>query len=312
MGGEATLAAVDHLRFDPTAGTVIREPLGSGYGYWAGGHKVSWDPDVGFVLFYRLRTPLEHGRGGHCRVAVGSDGFAFTDVWEATKQELAAGSIEVGHCVRHDADEWRLYLSYERAGQPGYWRIDVLTGADPADLDTQGRRTVLDPTNFGVGFIKDPFVVRTTEGGYRLYATVEPRVGPTTDGPVVTTGPQEETVLAESDDGLYFRTIEYVFAPTLDDSWHGQRARLNGLVDVGGRQVGTYDGSRTTFDNYEERCGLVTTADGRSFERVDAAAPWVDGVRYVYPLAVDDRIFWYYEFTRPDGSHDLRVSVTER
>lgn len=303
---------MDLTPFDPAMGTVVAEPLGGGYGYWAGGHKVSYDPDAGFVLFYRLRTPLEHGRGGHCRVATSDDGFEFSDVWEATKQDLAAGSIEVGHCLRHDDGEWRLYLSYERAGQPGYWRIDVVSGPSPADLDTQGRRTVLDPTNFGVGFIKDPFVVRTPGRGYRLYATVNPRLGPLAEGPVVSTNAQEETVLAESSDGLYFPTIEYVFEPALDGSWHGQRARLNGLVEVEGGFVGTFDGSRTAYDNYEERCGLVTSADGRSFERVATNGPWVPGVRYVYPLAVGNRVFWYYEYTRPDGSHDLRVSVTDR
>ncbi|MEX1280735.1 MAG: hypothetical protein AB1Z55_08420, partial [Acidimicrobiia bacterium] len=308
--------AYDHLRFDRSAGWVIVEPLARGSGFWVGAHKFAHDPESGlFTLFYRLRTPLERGRGGVCRVATSDDGIRFDDVWEATKEDLAASSIEVGHCLRHDAGEWRLYLSYERAGSPGYWRIDVATGPSPAELDTQGRRTVLDPTNFGLGFIKDPVVYRTDDGGYRLYATTNPRTGPTIEGDRWTTAPQEETILAESRDGRYFETIEYVLAPAGDRSWHGQRARLNGLVDVDGGTLGTYDGSRTAYDNYEEWCGLVTTADGRSFERVPLDEPWVrsphGSVRYVFPLRVGDRVYWYYEFTRADGSHDLRVSVVD-
>ena len=143
----------ERLAFDPSAGSVVREPPGAGYGYWAGGHKVTWDPEVGFVLFYRLRTPLERGRGGLCRVAVSQDGVSFEDVWEASKEDLASGSIEVGHAVRHDEDGWRLYLSYERAGQPGFWRIDLLEGTSQERFDSQGRRTVLDPGNFCVVFI---------------------------------------------------------------------------------------------------------------------------------------------------------------
>jgi hypothetical protein len=301
----------ERLAFDPSAGSIVREPPGAGYGYWAGGHKVTWDPEVGFVLFYRLRTPLERGRGGLCRVAVSRDGRAFEDVWEASKEDLAAGSIEVGHAVRHDEAGWRLYLSYERAGQPGYWRIDVLEGPSPDRFDTQGRRTVLDPGNFSVDFIKDPFVVRRPDGGYRLYATVNPRKGPRVDGQTVTTGPQEETVLAESDDGHYFETIEYVLAPPGARSWHGQRARLNGYIELEGSLVGSFDGSRTVYDNYEERCGLVTSTDGRRFHRVVDSGPWIDGIRDAFPLRVEDRVHWYYEFTRPDGSHDLRTSVVQ-
>jgi hypothetical protein len=304
------------LRFDPAAGTVVRRPPGDGYGHWAGGHKVSYDPHSGlFVLYYRLRTPLEAGRGGVCRVAVGDDGIRFDDVWEAHKQDLAAESIEVGHCVRHDEDEWRLYVSYERAGQPGYWRIDVLRGAEPALLDTQGRRTVLEPGMFGKTFIKDPWVRRREGGGYDLYATTNPREGARVEGRLVRTAANEETVLAESADGLYFPTIDHVFAPALDGSWHGQRSRLNCLVDMGDVLVGAYDGSRTFYDNYEEACGLVTSPDGRTFARVPTEGPWVTSahgaVRYVHGLRVGDRIFWYYEYTVEDGSHDLRVAIVD-
>ena len=91
--------------FDPSAGTVIRTPPGTGYGYWAGGHKISHDPVSGtFALFYRERTPLEQGRGGRCAVALSDDGVVFEDVWRASKDEFNASSIEVGHCVRHDGD----------------------------------------------------------------------------------------------------------------------------------------------------------------------------------------------------------------
>ncbi|NND84129.1 MAG: hypothetical protein HKN46_03175 [Acidimicrobiia bacterium] len=304
------------LLFDPAAGTVIRRPSGSGYGHWAGGHKVSFDPESGLhVLFYRVRTPLEAGRGGVCRVAVSDDGIRFDDVWEAHKQDLAAESIEVGHCVRHDEDEWRLYLSYERAGQPGYWRIDVLRGTEPGTLDTQGRRTVLEPGMFGKTFIKDPWVRRRGDDGYDLYATTNPRDGALVDGTLVRTAANEETVLAESHDGLSFPTIDHVFAPAGDGSWHGQRSRLNSLVDMDDVLVGTYDGSRTFYDNYEEACGLVTSPDGRTFTRVPTDGPWVTSaygaVRYVYGLRVGDRLFWYYEYTVEDGSHELRVAIVD-
>ncbi len=307
--------AAARLRFDPTAATVVREPPGSGYGFWAGGHKVWHDAASGtFALFYRERTPLEYGRGGRCAVAVSDDGVAFTDVWSATKEELAATSIEVGHCVRHDEAEWRLYVSYEYAAT-GSWRIDVLRAPEPSAFDAQARRTVVSPGDYGLGFAKDPWVVRTPQGGYRLYLAGSPRPRAAATGPVLDAGPLDATLLGESDDGLYFPTLEYVFEAPGDDSWHGLRARLNSLFPWEGAWLATFDGGRTFYDNYEEWAGLASSPDGRSFTRLDTGGPWVrsphGSVRYVYGLRVEDRVLFYFEFARADLSHDLRVAVVD-
>ncbi|MDZ7732959.1 MAG: hypothetical protein U5R31_07420 [Acidimicrobiia bacterium] len=226
------------LRFDPDTATVIREPEGVGYGYWVGAPKVSHDPDTGlFVLSYRVRSPLEHGRGGVARVATSADGITFDDVWEASKAEILANSIEAGHCVRHD-DHWRLYLSYELDGARPYWRVDVIEGPTPADLDTQGRRTVLLPLDYGRHSIKDPWVLRTDEGGYRIFVTTDPRDRPERDGDVIHAMSRDATAVAESDDGLVFPALEYVLDAALDGSWHGRRARVNGLFPYGDVWVG--------------------------------------------------------------------------
>jgi hypothetical protein len=34
-------------------------------------------------------------------------------------------------------------------------------------------------------------------------------------------------------------------------------------------------------------------------------------VRYVYGLRAEDRMFFYYEYTREDHAHDLRVVTIE-
>lgn len=294
--------------FDPSEGTVVREPPTSGPGCWAGGHKVTWDAaSETFVLFYRLRTPIEHGRGAVARVAVGTDGVHFDDVWETTRDELAASSIEVGHCVRHDPSQWRLYVSYEAAAS-GRWQVDVLEAEAPERFVARARRSVLMPDDFGIGWIKDPWVVRRSDGGYRLYAAVPARTGPTSPGGVLHAGALDATVLAESDDGLRFSTLRFVFEAPGDDSWHGRRARLNCLIEQGDGFLATFDGGRARYDNYEERCGLATSADGLSFSRIETAGPWVDGVRYVQLVRAGDRLLAYYEWTRPDLAHDLRVS----
>ena len=303
------MSVADRLHFDPAQGRVIREPLGSGYGYWAGGHKVFWDGER-FALFYRLRTPLEHGRGGVARVAMSVDGEVFEDVWEVTKDELASSSIEVGHCVRHE-DRWRLYISYEIAGT-GVWRIDVIENADPADFDAQSRRTVLDPRDYGLARIKDPFLV-PDDDHWKLFAAAPPRrthvAGAHGRLPAQ---PLDATVLATSVDGLYFDALEYVFEAPGGSSWHSNRARLNSMFQVDGEWVATYDGGRTFYDNYEEWAGVATSEDGITFTRLPQSEPWVrspyGSVRYVYGQRVGDQVLFYYEYTRSDGSHDLRVT----
>ena len=87
--------------------------------------------------------------------------------------------------------------------------------------------------------------------------------------------PLDATVVASSDDGLYFPDIEYVFEATGADTWEGRRARLNSVFEFDSRGVATYDGGRTFYDNYEEWTGLATTDDLRTFERVPADEPWI-------------------------------------
>lgn len=303
------MSVADLLHFDPSEGRVIREPLGTGYGYWAGGHKVFWDGGR-FALFYRLRTPLEHGRGGVARVALSDDGESFEDVWQVTKEQLAATSIEVGHCVRH-GDLWRLYISYEVAGSD-VWRIDVMESTDPASFDAQGRRTVVDPRDFGLPWVKDPFLVRDGDR-WKLFAAAPPRRTHVAGAHGrLTAQPLDATVLAVSSDGLYFDALEYVFEAPGGSSWHGNRARLNSVFRVDDRWIATYDGGRTFYDNYEEWAGLATSHDGVTFTRLPQSRPWVSSphgsVRYVYGLPLGDDMLFYYEYTRSDGSHDLRVS----
>lgn len=302
-------------RFDPAEGRVIRTPPGTGYGYWAGGHKISHDPASGtFALFYRERTPLEHGRGGECAVALSRDGIEFEDVWRATKAQFNSSSIEVGHCVRHDDSEWRLYVSYEVAGT-AVWRIDVLRAPEPAAFSAQERRTVANPTDFGLPWIKDPFIRRDAAGRYLMYAAAPARSGVMVDGSRIHAAPRDAGVLAESDDGLYFPTIQYVFEPPGDDTWQGRRCRLNSVLPWGSGYLAWYDAGRTTYDDYEEWCGLAVSDDGKAFTRISEAGPWTRSpygcVRYLDAVRVADTVYLYYEYTREDHAHDLRVAAID-
>lgn len=142
--------------FDPEKGKTVIQPEGKGYGYWVGGHSVVYDPDgKKFYLYYRIRSPLGKGRGAKCRIAESTDGIKFTDIWEATKEELDAESIEVGSLIRDPASgNWRLYISYEIRG--GLWRVDLVESDSLRNLDAVHHRTVMQPQDYGLTSVKDP------------------------------------------------------------------------------------------------------------------------------------------------------------
>ncbi len=292
--------------FDPSRGDLVMSPPGDGYGNWVGGRCWYDESTQSFALFFRERRPLEEGRAGSCGVALSQDGVSFEIVWSASKEQFAANSIEEGHCV-HSADEWLLYVSYEIAGTTT-WRIDMMSAADPSGFVPQSRRTVLDPNDYGLAWIKDPFLMRFGDEWF-LYAAAPPRHGPQISDGGIKARSLDATVLAKSSDGRYFPEIGYVFEATLEDNWHGRRARINSMVPFAEGYLAFWDGGRTFFDNYEEKAGLAYSPDGLRFERIRPERPWLHphGVRYVSAVVVGDLLRMYYEFTRPDGAHELRT-----
>src|ERR1051325_4426168 len=85
---------------DPSGGTLVRAPLGSGTGWWAGAPCATFDAlSNTFYLVYRLRQPRELGRGVECRIAASDNGIAFTDIWALPKTTLDALSLE--RCSLH-------------------------------------------------------------------------------------------------------------------------------------------------------------------------------------------------------------------
>lgn len=301
-------------RFDPEQGKTIFTPEGEGYGHWVGGHKVVFDPDSEkFYLFCRFRQPLGKGRGGKCCVAESSDGVRFTPIWEATKDQLDAESIEVGCPIRDPiAGRWRLYISYQVAHGP--WRVDLIEADHPREFDAWNHRTVMQPDNYGLSSIKDP-AVYVIGGMYVAFVCVPARQRYTEDACGVRHPLGDDaTAIMTSEDGVYFKDFKYVFEPGSDTpgDWGTFRARINSIAYLQPVYVGFFDGGTTTYDTYEEWCGIAVSHDLYHWQRVSRNGPWVRGphgcVRYVDALVIGNEIHYYYEFTREDGSHELRVS----
>ena len=301
-------------KFDPEKGKTVLKPDGKGYGYWVGGHKVVFDPGENkFYLFYRTRKPLGKGRGGACCVAESKDGVEFATVWEADKEQFDALSIEVGSLIQDPLSGiWRLYLSYQCTD--GVWRIDLIEADHPRNFDAWHHRTVVQPQEFGLKSIKDPSVY-IVGGLYYMFANVLARkVWEEDDSGGRTLYGSDATVLLTSPDGIYFRSLRYVFEPGggAPGEWGRFRARLNSVVYLPPVYVGFFDGGTSVYDMYEEQSGVAISHDLEHWSRVSTDKPWVASphgcVRYIDALRVADEIWYYYEYTRKDKSHELRVS----
>jgi hypothetical protein len=242
------------------------------------------------------------------RIAVVRAGRAQT-LWSLTKDALGAESIERSALMRAD-DRWRLYVSYVDLSERT-WRIALIEAASIDALDARQRRVVLDPDRCGVAAVKDPWL-RVVDGRWHMFVSCGPRAAADLhrEGDALSSGVvRSETGLATSADGVDWRWEGVVFAPSAA-GWDRFTARLTTAVPDGKAWTGLYDGSASLAENYEERCGLASSDDLRAWTRASLGGPSIGtargpgGVRYVDVTQAGDVL---YEFTRPDGAHELRA-----
>ncbi len=304
--------------FDPERGTTVIEPLGSGNGWWAGAPSALWTGDH-YYLSYRVRRPQPE-RGGETRIAASGDGERFETIWVGKKEQFDTPSIERCALVRADDGRWRLYISYVD-GATDKWRIDLMEADSPDAFDPARRVPILTAEQIGAEGVKDPWVCQVGGVWHMLasFATTPPDLAGdhhvlhgTRD--IYNTGHTKScTGLATSADGVRWRWQGALLEPR-DGGWDAYAARMNTVVYRAPFWFGFYDGSKSVAENYEERCGLVCSLDLRRWERLSITGPAIGpnggpgSVRYVEAVQGADWVRYYYEWTRPDGSHELRTS----
>lgn len=308
-------------RFDPTSGTVIRHPEGSGAGYWAGAPTVYHDSER-FYLSYRIRRPRPD-RGVENRIAVSEDGEHFEDIYTLRKASLGSDSIERCCLFRTEDGLYRFYISYVDPAD-GRWRTDMLSGKRPDAFDLASRQSVLTAADIGAEGVKDPNLYRIG-GLYYMLLSYAPAPVDVIDAAqmhgtsdVYNTGlTRSHSGLATSADGIHWEWRGDILSPSTR-GWDQYAARLGALVWTPPVFVGLYDGSRSVEENYEERCGAAFSFDLRHWERLTPHGPWVavphgsGSVRYVDVVPGADAWLFYYEMVRPDGAHELRMARVRR
>lgn len=311
--------------FDPEEGHTVVEPLDSGSGWWAGAPSAVWDHEKAkFYLYYRLRRPrgVELDRGGECVIAESTDGINFNPIWRAEKTAFESDSVERAALFKGLDNVWRLYLSYVDPDHQ-MWRVDLMEADRPDRFEPASRHTVFDPVDLNIEGIKDPFVF-TLGHEYHMLLSYAKRSGNLTrkqEGDLHATADAyntgltvSRTGLATSSDGRTFSWEGDIFSPGSSD-WDGWCTRICSLVYLPPVFTAFYDGASDVSGNYEERTGLASGTDIRKLRSLSPAGPRLVSphasgcLRYLDALQFTDRIHYYYEYAREDGSHETRVNI---
>ena len=237
---------------DPDRSALAVAAPGKGPGYWAGAPSaVASGGEI--YLAYRLRRPLDQGRGYAVAVARSTDGENFETLLMIGKQEVRAESLERPALTRTPAGDWRLYLSCATYGTK-HWRVEVIEARHPAEFDaTRSQVTLPGDTKTGV---KDPVIVRRGDV-WELWASCHPLADPAEADQMVTD-------YATSIDGLQW-------------TWHGTAlSGRPGKWDARGTRIAAVHFVAGTIVAYlrreSERRGELRGADrARDWNRAECA-----------------------------------------
>jgi hypothetical protein len=286
---------------DLDRGEVVVPAPDGGPGNWAGAASaVVVDDDV--FLTYRVRRPLNAGRGVSTVVARSRDGVRFETVSEVWRDWFGAESFERPVVLRTPDGSWRLYVSCATPGTKQWW-IEAIDADRPEDFAT-GRRTVVLPGSHTTA-VKDPVIRVGDDGVWHAWIC---------EHPLTERGHEDRMTTAyhRSDDGLVWHRGGTVLVPRSGE-WDARGSRVTDVVSLDPLVV-LYDGRPRAEDNWHETTGVArgaTPGDPGTLLLPDGAvplrSPYSDGAcRYASSVTMPDGTRrTYLEVARPDGAHDL-------
>lgn len=277
---------------------VVAAP-GDGLGNWSGAPSAALVSGV-YWLAYRVRRPLDEGRGVEVVLARSDDGVSFETVGALSREKFGSASFERPALVPRPGGGWRLYVSCAALGSKDWW-IDALDSDTVESLPDARAVTVL--RGDGWTAVKDP-VVDVVDGRWRMWVCCHP---------LSEAGAEDRmtTRVADSDDGLTWSPGPTVLSPRAG-SWDSRGTRVTAVVG-GAEPLALYDGRASAEENWYERTGIAAS-DADGVFRATGAGPVAQSphprhaLRYASVVDLGDA-GWrvYFEAARPDGAHDLRT-----
>ena len=295
--------ALSH-QLDVRSSTLVVSAPGAGDGFWAGGPSAALTDDA-VLLAYRLRRPVNEGRGYANVLARSSDRVSFQPLCVLERDELGCASLERPALVQRPDGGWRIYVSLSSPGSKHWW-IDALDADDPEDL-ARGRRTTVWPGS-ETEAVKDPVVLVDRDGGWHAWVCCHP----------LTEAGQEDrmtTRYAHSADGLTWIWGDVVMSPP-PSGWDRRGRRVAAVVArADGTVTGFYDGRADAAENWYERTGAFrgNAIGGHLAASTGLPAQSPHGrhtLRYASVLDLGDGVGRaYFEAAAPDGSNEIRTQL---
>ncbi|SDJ04275.1 hypothetical protein SAMN05444157_1431 [Frankineae bacterium MT45] len=277
---------------------------GAGDGFWAGGPSaVSADGVI--YLAYRLRRPVNEGRGYANVIASSADGVNFQTLGTLHRDELGCASLERPALVQRPDGGWRIYVSLSTPGSKHWW-VDALDADTPAGLAT-GTRTTVWPGD-ELTAVKDPVVLVDENGRWHAWVCCHP---------LDQAGAEDRmtTRYASSADGLEWSWGELVLSPP-NSGWDQRGRRVAAIVPrPDGSVVGFYDGRADAAENWYERTAALTGA-GIDATLNATPSPIMQSphgrhtLRYASVIDLGGGIGRaYFEAASSDGSNEIRTQL---
>lgn len=306
------------------SGRIVREPAGFTNGYWAGAPGVFYAADErAWYLSYRIRRPrgVAPDRGGEARIARSTDLQTWEDVWSVTKDKLKSASIERSAIRKGQDGLWRYFTSYVDSAD-GRWCVSVLKSNDVRKLNPSEAKPIFKAASLDLEGIKDPWIF-DYDGAFYMFLSValptpKTRQQSHSTLDIYNTGEcLSATGLAISRDLENWHWQGVVFKPG-PSGWDCYCRRINSVVPYDRKFIAFYDGSASHAENYEEKSGLAISSDLRRWECLSPSGPILasphssGSLRYMDAQTrrdSPDSLNLFYEFARPDSSHDLRLAI---
>lgn len=275
---------------------VVVPPPGTGDGFWAGAPSALWH-DGAYYLAYRLRRPVDAGRGYANVIARSEDGTHFRTVATLTSDRFGAASLERPALVALADGGWRVYVSCSTANSKHWW-VETVDAATLEELPSGERRVVL-PGDAATAW-KD-VVVDRGDDGWRMWACRHPLDDGDDQADRMT------SVYFTGDDGIGWAEHPAALRPT-PGSWDARGTRIASVGRLDGVWTAFYDGRASASENWRERSAYATGAGPEEFTAVSGPTPAGRTIRYLSVVRAPSGHRVYFEASRPDGAHELRTA----